>query len=154
MCPELQTPVWIAAAFQLNSTLLVHIMMLNFIKCKDWDKALQVTGLTFSQPISCSCWWPPKWSDSFERGLRAAQTRLSSPARTIPGWENVLLTELRAVWPNHGVFTVLQQQIFWSGRMRDKTQPQLGLRPALLVPWVQERADSDKDSCQKEKLTH
>lgn len=38
MCPELQTPVQIAAAFQLDSPLLLHVMMLNFIKCSTGTK--------------------------------------------------------------------------------------------------------------------
>lgn len=42
MFPELQTPVWIAAAFQLDSTLLLHIMMLNFIKCRAGTKHFQL----------------------------------------------------------------------------------------------------------------
>lgn len=53
MCPELQTLVWIAAAFQLNSTVLLHIMLLNFIKCRTGTKHFQ-TPLVLQVWLSCS----------------------------------------------------------------------------------------------------
>lgn len=153
MCPELQTPVWIAAAFQLDSTLLLHIMLIlsNARLGQNPSNSPCVTGLTSLQPISYSCWWPPKWSESFDRGLRAAQTQSAFSCQNHPWirtcFANRIWSSLTKPWSFGG--SPAANFLEW-----ENVRQTQGLWPALLIPLVQERAESDKDSCQKAKVTH
>lgn len=154
MCPELQTLLWIAAAFQLDSTLLLHIMLLNFIKCRTGTKHFQLPlhyRFDFLAAHFLELLVPSQmvWERS-----QGSTNPSAFPCKNHP-WPrkcfvNRTGSSLTQPWSFHG--SPAEDSLQW--RNVRQAQPQLGLWAALLLPRVQERAESDKDSCQKEKVTH